>query len=405
MVDIPFDIYIVSYRTFLTFDLGMKARLTRQKTLRGKCWTRAPCLAALVVVIVIGLNISAYSSWTSTFTGFHQYIRNISSRGFTFVGIGNGTNMTFGWMAPTRISNTRNVSKDSIILNGTTDIPSNITVPTTQSSLDAIQKEFIRTHLMTSQGNGRLGNQMFQFAALLGVSAMHGYTPFVSPGHRLTQVFDIRHTRVVTMVNGQGYGESRAGAFDTKIQNLSHAKNWTLQGYYQSWKYFSHVADDVRKDFRFKRDIYQKAFTKLNILKSNILVGVHIRRGDMNSKRELSRGYNVADETFISKAFDYFRSKFKHPKFVVIGDDMTWMRLKVKGKDITIATSGNAGVDLAIMAQCNHSIVTSGTFGWWGAFLAGGHTVYFRNYPKPGSWLDSQYSRADYYPSDWVGLS
>ncbi|OWF53478.1 Galactoside 2-alpha-L-fucosyltransferase 2 [Mizuhopecten yessoensis] len=206
-------------------------------------------------------------------------------------------------------------------------------------------EDFRKTHFMTVQGNGRLGNQMFQFAALLGVSALHNYAPFVAPHHKPMQIFYLAQARVITMVNAHRHREERAGAFDPRIKNLSHSKNWTIQGYFQSWKYFDHVAKDVRNVFRFKADLYQKAFTKLKALNASVTVGVHIRRGDMNSKRGLSRGYNVEEESFIKKALSYFRFKFKNPVFVLIGDDATWMRLKVNYADVKIAPSGNAGAD------------------------------------------------------------
>eukprot|EP00095_Tigriopus_kingsejongensis_P007401 maker-scaffold112_size353035-snap-gene-2.34 protein:Tk07401 transcript:maker-scaffold112_size353035-snap-gene-2.34-mRNA-1 annotation:"hypothetical protein DAPPUDRAFT_307215" len=31
--------------------------------------------------------------------------------------------------------------------------------------------------------------------------------------------------------------------------------------------------------------------------------------------------------------------------------------------------------DMCVMSKCNHSIIDYGTFGFWGAYLAGGHTV------------------------------
>jgi galactoside 2-L-fucosyltransferase 1/2 len=49
-------------------------------------------------------------------------------------------------------------------------------------------------------------------------------------------------------------------------------------------------------------------------------------------------------------------------------------------------------------------IVTSGTFGWWGAWLSGGTTVYFKGYPRPESWLASQVSKNDYYPKGWIPM-
>ena len=35
----------------------------------------------------------------------------------------------------------------------------------------------------------------------------------------------------------------------------------------------------------------------------------------------------------------------------------------------------DVGADLALLAACNHSIVTYGTFGLWGALLSGGVTI------------------------------
>ncbi len=32
------------------------------------------------------------------------------------------------------------------------------------------------------------------------------------------------------------------------------------------------------------------------------------------------------------------------------------------------------GMDLALLAACNHTILTYGTFGFWAGFLAGGGT-------------------------------
>lgn len=33
-------------------------------------------------------------------------------------------------------------------------------------------------------------------------------------------------------------------------------------------------------------------------------------------------------------------------------------------------------LDLAVLAACNHSIMTLGTFGFWGSYLAGGEVLY-----------------------------
>ena len=35
--------------------------------------------------------------------------------------------------------------------------------------------------------------------------------------------------------------------------------------------------------------------------------------------------------------------------------------------------------DMAIAASCNHTIYDYGTFGFWGAYLAGGHAIFARH--------------------------
>ena len=40
----------------------------------------------------------------------------------------------------------------------------------------------------------------------------------------------------------------------------------------------------------------------------------------------------------------------------------------------------SAGEDLAVLSLCNHSIVGAGTYGQWGALLAGGQVIYPTGY-------------------------
>ena len=40
------------------------------------------------------------------------------------------------------------------------------------------------------------------------------------------------------------------------------------------------------------------------------------------------------------------------------------------------------GIDLALLAQANHSIMTYGTFGLWGALLAGGKVVFPKSHQE-----------------------
>ena len=73
--------------------------------------------------------------------------------------------------------------------------------------------------------------------------------------------------------------------------------------------------------------------------------------------------------------------------FVVASDDMQWCEEefnKIKNEtfyyawDFHHSLNGNIQedvFDLALLSKCNHSIYDYGTFGFWAAYIAGGHTV------------------------------
>ena len=74
--------------------------------------------------------------------------------------------------------------------------------------------------------------------------------------------------------------------------------------------------------------------------------------------------------------------------YIVSSDDSNWCREKFKNMDKQLfytADSPNKDkltvrdLDMAIAASCNHTIYDYGTFGFWGAYLAGGYTILAQN--------------------------
>ena len=92
--------------------------------------------------------------------------------------------------------------------------------------------------------------------------------------------------------------------------------------------------------------------------------------------------------------------------FVVCSDDIEWCHenLESKRADVSIVTTGDPIVDMAVLAQCRHSIVTVGTFGWWSAWLANGTTVYYGDWPAQGSSLAAATRHRDYFYPHWIPL-
>lgn len=130
---------------------------------------------------------------------------------------------------------------------------------------------------------------------------------------------------------------------------------------------------------------------------------IHVRRGDMLKRSHIQQGNAVADAKFISKAIKFCNDRFGDAFFFVLSDDIPWCKRNIK-EDVIFSPFTNKGYDIALMTACDHVVVTSGSFGWWGAWLSGGTAVYFSGFPRPGSPQDSRFERDDYYPRTWIAL-
>ena len=88
--------------------------------------------------------------------------------------------------------------------------------------------------------------------------------------------------------------------------------------------------------------------------------------------------------SYFKEATDHFLEDFPHNQiyFVAVSDDLAWV-LKHLGTIPGLVVAGShgkdgedhldpVGRDLALLAACNHTIVSQGMYGAWGAFLAGG---------------------------------
>jgi len=73
--------------------------------------------------------------------------------------------------------------------------------------------------------------------------------------------------------------------------------------------------------------------------------------------------------------------------------------------NVTFSVKHNTSHDLALLANCDHSIMTTGTFSWWAAWLANGITVYYTDFPRPGSILSTRMRSKDFFRPDWIGMN
>ena len=250
----------------------------------------------------------------------------------------------------------------------------------------------------------RLGNMMFQLSATIGIAHALRYKPFIEPRHPLTHFFDTGIVKDMHVTREMVLSEEQC-----INQVWSHDKRWlnynlTTWGYLQSWKYFQNATEEVRQALTiwpmFKHEA--RRFLFYNTREDDIRIGMHVRRGDFTVQGTADLGFAIADKGYIENAMNWYRTRYGRVIFVVVSDDIPWCRENIREADVVFSHYTEAIIDIAILSLCNHSIITGGSFGWWGAWLAGGDVVYFKGYPRPGSWLDTQIQ--DYYFEHWIGF-
>ena len=165
-------------------------------------------------------------------------------------------------------------------------------------------------------------------------------------------------------------------------------------------QHFAQYLPDIRGKFRLRERFRSRAARRLEVELSHrsvgwaevTWVGVHNRRGDYRHHLAALYGLDLLEPGYFKRAMQRFNSEYSNVIFIVVTDDMDWAESnlmfpglqvvfaghrKVLEKDVKhpLATADDIGDDLALLAACNHTILSYGTFGQWGALLAGGKVV------------------------------
>ena len=213
--------------------------------------------------------------------------------------------------------------------------------------------------------NGRLGNQLFQYALLLGVQAKldrNIVLPETIGNIQLFQCFDIKgcHFFNERDIFSPCRFEERQFHFDKKVFRTEDHTDF--KGYFQTEKYFEHCRDKVRETFVFKEAIKDRANQWIESYKQHNLVSLHVRRTD----------YVHLPNHHPLCTLDYYKTaiaEFPDAHFIIFSDDIEWCKENLQIENATFADTGSDYVDLCVMSMCNHHIIANSSYSWWGAWL------------------------------------
>jgi len=274
---------------------------------------------------------------------------------------------------------------------------------------------------------GRLGNQMFQYAFMRGMSKKHGYD-FMIPhesavrydNYGLFECFELEGCKT-----GEGSYptlECRDTAFNQKFLDEC-TDNTNYSGVFQTEKYFANATEELRKDFTFHKEILDPCQEFIDNVGDVIFL--HVRRGNSNlvGKRGEKWSYQLLQDYHPLMKKEYYLEALSHfdesKKVIVLSDTIDWCKEQDWLQDDRFLFSDSSYevfddgasvpyIDLCLMSLCSGGIIANSSMSWWGAWLQNNTGKIIAPNPwygaKAYNYGNAELCDADLIPERWIKL-
>lgn len=271
---------------------------------------------------------------------------------------------------------------------------------------------------------GRLGNQMFEYAAVRGIAAHHEYDWCIPPfnikgieNYSLSNCFKLESVfeNNLSIQENFSYVQERFFHFDQELFD-NCPDNVSLHGFFQSEKYFKHIKDIIRKDFSFHDEIINPCLEFISDVIDPIFL--HVRRGDPNlvDPRGFKWSYTQCGDQHPVQPLEYYEKALAEfddeQPVIVFSDSPEWVKEQefFSGDRFLISEpqekysdgSYTPYADLCLMSLCSHAIIANSTLSWWGAWLIENKN---KKIIAPKMWFGSAYAdkdTKDLIPEKWI---
>lgn len=238
---------------------------------------------------------------------------------------------------------------------------------------------------------GRLGNQLFQIAATIGIARANGHD-YVFPEWRYSEYMGIK-IPTGTLANPVNVDEVGFHYGEIKVP----AGNYNIVGYLQTEKYFVNHKDEALAYF----ELAPEHKIAVDALAMSYGLGqgtcsVHVRRSDYLN---LQQYHPVMPMSYYEDAMDAMGDQV----FIVFSDDIEWCKQNFKGRRLVFVSGHPDIYDLMLMSRCENHIIANSSFSWWGAYLNRRN----KKVIAPRQWFGpayTQHNTADLIPETWYKM-
>ena len=273
--------------------------------------------------------------------------------------------------------------------------------------------------------HGRLGNAMFQYAAVKSLAhklnciakippnlcerTHHGQKCLLKNFNIECDTYEERELENLTTCHENCEG----GQYNPEFWNFK--ENTNLIGHFESELYFEPVKEQIIKEFQVKPELDKYAENYISNIKktynNSTIIAIHFRRGDFKDislvQPFCQEEWNSLYTSMAIKEFDDIPNKI----FLVFtggstsennnnNEDMEWCKSFMKGDNILYCTENDTIRDFSIMTKCDHLVTnTMSSMAWCSGYLN-------KNHNKKIVVPDIDYkSKETYWPKDFIKVS
>ena len=203
--------------------------------------------------------------------------------------------------------------------------------------------------------------------------------------------------------------------YSNDYKNLIFDNNLFLEGHFESERYFKDYGDEIKREFKLKNQVSLKKHPYFNEINKHNSVSICLRQNrfiegkgqNTSQNKQKSLNFTLEQINYINKSVDYIKSKVSNPSFFLWSNDFSNIdknKFNFNYEEIKFYDNESA-LDkriqsLFLLTQCNHFIVTTSTFNWWGAWLSERNDKIILR-PSDKFFNDFYINNQDFWPLDW----
>lgn len=254
---------------------------------------------------------------------------------------------------------------------------------------DTDNKETFITYSKLEQ-NGRLGNQLFQIAAIFGFKYAAKDKKVILKPWKYQNIFSITDSisfeDKIDVSKFIVLNEAEDFKFDDNNIQSYNKKSIDIDGYRQHFGYFHCIAHEIRRLFdiqsTFLQNVQKSLLENPLINHDEPLIGLHVRRGDyVNNKT-----HEVCNLAYYKAGIDYFRLKNPLSTIIIMTDDKEWCQQNLMNEynNILLSTFETEIDDFICLHLCEYKVISNSTFALWAC------------------WLDARWTSEVILPTPWI---